>query len=53
MARKGKAKVTLKKRKAEAEAEDSEVEANNHDFLMTDPKSALVHTNLIVIISEA
>lgn len=51
MARKGKAKVTLKKRKAEAE--DSEVEANNHDFLMTDPKSALVHTNLIVIISEA
>ena len=46
MARKGKAKTIPKKRKADLD--DSEVEANNLDFLLTDPQSALVNTNLAV-----
>lgn len=46
MARKGTSKGTLRKRKAEGD--DSEVESSVHDFLMTDPKSALVHSNIIV-----
>ena len=48
MARKGKAKAKVTPKKRAVETDDSDIEANNIEFLLTDPKSALVDFNLTV-----